>query len=359
MGFLFETSVMATLVSVVIPAYNGAEFIGESMRSVFGQSLPPAEIVVVDDASTDETVTRVREIAATAPLPVKLIKLPANHGAPAEPLNIGIRAASGEVIALLDQDDLFETQKLEHLVSVLEDLADIDFVLSDYYELDAAGRRQGGCARELWGGVYSRLIYAPGGTNIIPGPLCLSAFIQECGLPRSCSNHCFRRSLWSRIGGFDPSFGPIADYEFALRAIVGKMAWVDRELFGKRKHDRSLWRPSSSNSLAVLKAQRTACVRAGCPGHMRRHAIAKTRAMMWGLRQDRKWYRAFEQVLMLLRMGAPIAAAVEAIKTAIDAVSPRSLSRWLRAALQSRRTSPRANSADGREVRLGQHSARG
>ena len=80
-------------ISVVIPAYNSASFMRETLASVFAQRRQPDEALVVDDASTDGTLALVRELAVTASVPPRLIELPKDMGGPAAPMNVGIEAA--------------------------------------------------------------------------------------------------------------------------------------------------------------------------------------------------------------------------------------------------------------------------
>ena len=103
------------LVSVVIPAYNREKTIGEAIRSVQEQSCTSFEIIVVDDASKDGTVSAVNALAKTDNR-IKLICLPKNQGAQAARKE-GVRQASGEWIAFLDSDDRFLTDSLEKRLS--------------------------------------------------------------------------------------------------------------------------------------------------------------------------------------------------------------------------------------------------
>jgi glycosyltransferase involved in cell wall biosynthesis len=92
-------------ISVVIPAYNSALFLPHSLESVFAQTLKPVEVIVVDDGSTDNTAAVATELGATV--------LRCSNGGPGAARNAGIRAASGEWIALLDADDRWAAEKLE------------------------------------------------------------------------------------------------------------------------------------------------------------------------------------------------------------------------------------------------------
>lgn len=101
-------------VSVIIPAYNAAEFIDSTLSSVAGQSRQPDEVVVVDDGSTDRTVEVVAEWASR--LPLRTIQLPENIGSGLGAGGARARAieeSTGDVLALLDADDFWLPDHLE------------------------------------------------------------------------------------------------------------------------------------------------------------------------------------------------------------------------------------------------------
>lgn len=99
------------LVSVVVPAYNAEPYIEATLRSVLAQSFRQFEIIVVDDCSSDATAQVVQRLAAEDAR-IRFIGLTQNRGAPAGPRNVGIRAARGGWIALLDNDDIWHPEKL-------------------------------------------------------------------------------------------------------------------------------------------------------------------------------------------------------------------------------------------------------
>jgi glycosyltransferase involved in cell wall biosynthesis len=92
-------------ISVVIPAYNAASFLPRCLKSVFAQTLKPAEVIVVDDGSTDDSAVLAANLGAT------VINRP-NRG-PAAARNAGIQNASSDWIGLLDADDMWAPDKLE------------------------------------------------------------------------------------------------------------------------------------------------------------------------------------------------------------------------------------------------------
>jgi glycosyltransferase involved in cell wall biosynthesis len=100
-------------VSVVIPCYRCADTIGASVASVAGQTLRPAEVLLVDDCSGDGTVDALHEVASRhAPGWVKVLTSPRNGG-PSQARNIGWEQASQEYIAFLDADDTWAPSKIE------------------------------------------------------------------------------------------------------------------------------------------------------------------------------------------------------------------------------------------------------
>lgn len=107
---------MHPLVSVVIPTFNRAALLVKALHSVRQQTYPNLEIIVVDDASTDDTATAVQKIDD---LRVHYIRHEVNRGGSAA-RNTGIRAATGEFIAFLDDDDEWEPSKTEIQIKMLE-----------------------------------------------------------------------------------------------------------------------------------------------------------------------------------------------------------------------------------------------
>ena len=102
----------APTVSVVIPAYNAAEWISEAIQSALDQTYPPLEVIVVDDGSRDDTWLIASRFAPRARV------LRKRNGGPAAARNLGIASATGEWIALLDADDRWAARKLEKQVAL-------------------------------------------------------------------------------------------------------------------------------------------------------------------------------------------------------------------------------------------------
>lgn len=118
-------------VSVIIPAYNGADFLGETIQSVLGQTYPNFELIIVDDASTDNTAEVVGQFKDSR---IKYLVHEVNQGADASRLT-ATRASKGDLLALLDQDDLFHPEKLQAHVTFLDHNLEIGFSYNSRFEM--------------------------------------------------------------------------------------------------------------------------------------------------------------------------------------------------------------------------------
>lgn len=126
------------LVSVVVPAYNGAAFLAEALRSILLQDWTPIEILVVDDGSTDDTEGIARGFGDT----VRYEYQP-HRGCPAAGRNKGVHLTRGPLIAFLDQDDLWPPEKLRRQVGALRANPRVDVVIGRTQVVHVARSAQG------------------------------------------------------------------------------------------------------------------------------------------------------------------------------------------------------------------------
>ncbi|NUQ37631.1 MAG: glycosyltransferase family 2 protein [Caldilineales bacterium] len=103
----------ASTITAIIPVHNGERYLAEAIRSVLDQTLPPDELIVVDDGSTDASA----QVARSFGPPVRVLAQ-ANLG-PAAARNLGAQQASGDLLAFLDADDLWTPEKLARQSAVL------------------------------------------------------------------------------------------------------------------------------------------------------------------------------------------------------------------------------------------------
>ena len=123
-----SASVMAgerPLVSVVMPAFNAADLLPEAVESVLAQTYGNWELIIVDDASTDDTLA-IAQGFASRDARVGVIALGQNSGArPGVPKNLALAQVRGELVAFLDSDDVWLPEKLERQVGMMQAAPDV------------------------------------------------------------------------------------------------------------------------------------------------------------------------------------------------------------------------------------------
>ena len=127
----------APAITVVIPVFNGENYLGEAVESVLAQTFRDFEILIVDDGSTDTTWTIVERYMATYPGVVRGLRK--QNGGPATALNAGIQAAQGKYFAWLSHDDRFVPHKLATQFTFLSQHPEIVGVYNDYALIDDKG----------------------------------------------------------------------------------------------------------------------------------------------------------------------------------------------------------------------------
>lgn len=160
---------MNPTISVVIPVFNGENYIRESLESVLTQTLKPAQIIVVDDGSTDRTPDIVAAIDRS------IVCLRQSKAGPAAARNLGVEAASGEYLAFIDADDLWLPDKLEKQVDYLSSHPEVDMVFGmtrHFYspETDDDFRKQYACPEEILPGRHPGAMLLKKETFLHVGP---------------------------------------------------------------------------------------------------------------------------------------------------------------------------------------------
>ena len=210
-------------ISVVIPAYNRSRFIAETLESVLAQTLPPDEVLVIDDGSTDDTAAIAERFAPR----VRVFHRSNQRQAAAR--NFGVQQASSEWIAFNDDDDLWEPNKLERQMEELACHPDADICYTGHAFLMQKGDTT----------TLGRMVYAPP-TKDIRRSL-YKGFVFGTG------SVVIRRSTFLAYNGFDPMCHVIEDYELWLRLLHAgvRYAACREPLFLIRRHE--------SNTLMDIK----------------------------------------------------------------------------------------------------------
>ena len=163
---------MSIQISVLIPCLNCSSFLQASLRSVREQSLPPMEVLLVDDGSSVDSAQRAQELMDGASFPMHIIRQE-NKGLGAA-RNAGIQQVRGEWIALLDADDIWSVDKLERMHEVLKG-GDMDVV---HHSMRAQG---GGWNRRATSVQQMEDVLLRGHAPIPSASLIRTAVFQEVG----------------------------------------------------------------------------------------------------------------------------------------------------------------------------------
>lgn len=220
-------------IAAIIPLYNGANFIELAIRSVLSQTLQPDELIVVNDGSTDDGPNIVARLANENPL-IRLLHKP--NGGQSSARNFGVRHAKSNLIALLDQDDVWYSHHLERLAAPFRRREGIPlgWVYSDLDEIDQTG---GLISRGLL-----RRLERSGPKTTLEQCLKENMFI----LP---SASLIDREAFERVGGFDERLSGYEDDDFFLRLFRAGYdnIFLDEPLSQWRFH------PSSSSQTARMR----------------------------------------------------------------------------------------------------------
>jgi glycosyltransferase involved in cell wall biosynthesis len=209
-------------VSVIMPAYNSAAFIPDAVGSIRRQAYPRLELIIVDDGSTDGTADVVKGLTD---LNVRYVYQP--NGGPARARNHGLRLARGEVIALLDADDLWPPDRLRCQLRYLERDPLTDVVLGRFQCVRTVPRPDGGSDMQI--------------TSLPVVNLLVGAAL-------------YRRRVFARIGGFDEAIRYCEDADWFMRAREQRVPIVvhDDVTLLYRRHGHNMTRGRDVRGLHVV-----------------------------------------------------------------------------------------------------------
>jgi glycosyltransferase involved in cell wall biosynthesis len=212
-------------ISVVIPTFNRGPWLAETVASVLAQTLPPLEVLIVDDGSTDDTPG----VCAHFPRPVRYIRQ--ENAGVAAARNRGSAEARGEWLAFLDSDDLWTPDKLEVQLAAM-DRVRAEWSITGCEMMDVEGRRLSGIQgferafpvfREMRmsaDALFARhlstaeLVAAGRRHTLYHGSAYVPLFYGNFASPATA---VIRRDLFHEAGGFDPSFRFAEETEFFHR----------------------------------------------------------------------------------------------------------------------------------------------
>lgn len=216
-----------TRTAVIIPVYNGAQHLGSAIETVLNQTWRDVELIVVDDGSTDDTRVVAERYGD------RLHYIYQDNGGPSKARNTGIKATDCDLIAFLDADDLWSSDKLAAQVEFIREHKDLEFVFCDAELIDETGLSFGSVWKQR--GCYDKMMSE---YHCLERPFA-TVMEMDCILPSAV---LLRRICLDRAGLFDESLGytehgGVEDKDLWLRiALTSKMGCVPRPLMKRLRH---------------------------------------------------------------------------------------------------------------------------
>lgn len=227
----------AVAVSCIIPAYNSARFIDEAIESVLTQTVPVAEIIVVDDGSTDGTVQALARYGER----VRVVRQ--SNAGPAAARNNGIRNSTGAFIAFLDSDDLWKPEKIEVQLARFDANPELQVCFADLFNF----------------------------RTITPNAPFRDGYEEIAEWPRVPFSPCTllaRRAAFDTIGEFDETLRRGEDTEWFVRMMMRKVPYevLKDVLLWRRVHDQNLTLESPPGPQDVIRVLKIALDRRRAEG---------------------------------------------------------------------------------------------
>ena len=297
--------------SVIVAAYQAAVFVGDAVDSALVQTLPPLEVVVVDDGSTDDIAGALRRFGDR----VRLLRQ--ENGGAASARNLAVQAARGDFVVILDADDVFLPDRLEAMAELCRARPDLDVVTTDAL-LEVDGRS-------------FRRAYELGNTFEVEDQR--RAILRRNFVFGLCA---VRRSALLAAGGFDASIARTEDWDLWIRMVLSgsRIGLVDQPLARYRLRadslsaDRVLLLRGRCQTLAktlhnpLLREDERRVVRESLDTQRRALELAEARLALLARRDDAR-RRALR---IAVGRGHPLATR---LKSAASALAPRWAARRL------------------------------
>lgn len=211
------------VVSVIVPVYNAEKYLADALDSVIAQDYPALDIIAIDDGSNDRSA----EILNSGRYPLRYVRQE-NRG-PAAARNVGLMMSSAELVAFIDADDIWPTDKLVSQVTYLRQNPTIDIVLGKVEYTGTLSERERNIRFEGSGQITKNVNLGSG---------------------------VFRRGVFETVGKFDESLIHYEDHDWFLRAreLAVKMVILEEVTLIYRRHPESLSQahPPAKNAFAQI-----------------------------------------------------------------------------------------------------------
>jgi len=231
-------------ISVVVPVYNRQEYLQESLDSILQQSLPPSEIVVVDDGSTDDSWNIIQSYKER----IKAIRIP-NSGA-GNARRVGVEKISSPWIAFCDSDDIWLPNHLERRVKLLSKYPSTNFSFSDMLPFGSAALPNRTYFSDAPRGWWERWGKPDknGFLDMRKNPY--QAFLDFN--PVATPTILMTKALYDQVGGINSKYSrmPAEDADLTRRAIAVGRVCCDMDITAKqRRHEQNMSSIETENLL--------------------------------------------------------------------------------------------------------------
>ena len=217
-------------ITVVIPAYNASLYLDETIQSILDQTVQPAEIIVVDDCSTDDTAAH----AAAFGAPVRVLRSAKNRASSGGPRNMGIDAARTRYVQVFDADDLMYPRMLERLGDAMRACPQAG---AAFCQIEKFASHGGSAPPYTMRDMHFRKLMRRKAENIhlLQQQEILDSLMHEYCLATGAL--LFSKDAWKRAGGYCEELRWAEDLDFGFKlAQRESFAFVDEVLYGYRVH---------------------------------------------------------------------------------------------------------------------------
>lgn len=217
------------LLSVVMPVYNHELYVREAIESVINQNYKNIELIMIDDGSKDSSFEIMKEYSNST----NVIAIKQENAGAHNAINRGLGMAKGEYLAIINSDDVFETDRFSTMISFMEENKEIGFTCSYITVIDDKGKKLG--VKEGWKNMEPWTVECPEKSLKVNDDFVENLIMSN--FTSTTSNFLFRRDVYEMIGGMR-NLRFAHDWDFALRvAAEYKCAIIERPLMRYRVHN--------------------------------------------------------------------------------------------------------------------------
>src|ERR1700730_7003197 len=246
------------VVSVIVPNYNHSRYLRRRIDTILGQTFQDFELILLDDCSTDESRTVLREYASHPRVRLEVNKV--NSGSTYRQWNKGGRLAKGKYVWIAESDDYADESLLQRLAEILDGDEEITFAFCRSWRVTEDDQLKG--FEDAWLQFHYQSHRGWDTDFCVDGEAeCRNDFLFINRVPNA-SAVVFRKAVYERVGGADESMILCSDWKiWAAMALAGRVAYVSRPLNYYRSHGANVRSKNARQSASVSVRERLQVVR--------------------------------------------------------------------------------------------------